>query len=161
MKIVYMSGCWDLFHIGHLNALKRARELGDVLVAGVATDEFVRLIKPCPIFPFEHRCAIIENLKCVDLVTPHKGFYDIDWLEEYGVDIRAIGPYHGEHREQRECLELIKKRGVDVVIIPRTPSVSSTWIKEVCCEEIRCASACPCGTGSGGGGSRAPVSSGS
>jgi len=151
--VVYISGCWDLFHVGHLNVLKQTKELGDILVAGVSTEEFVKQLgKPLSIIPFIQRYEIIKGLQCVDFVTSHKGFYDFDWIDKFNVTIRAIGPHFGKHKAQRESLEIIGERGIGVIVIPRTLGISSTIIREVCYdEETRRVDSCSCGDSDGEG----------
>lgn len=71
MVIGYTTGVYDMFHIGHLNILRRAKEQCDYLVVGVSTDELVQKDKnKTPIIPFAERCAIVEAIKYVDKVVP-------------------------------------------------------------------------------------------
>ena len=71
-KVGYTTGVYDMFHIGHLNILKRAKEQCDYLIVGVSTDELVEDYKhKKPIIPFDERFAIVEAIKYVDKVTNH------------------------------------------------------------------------------------------
>ncbi len=67
-KIVFTLGCFDLFHVGHLRYLERAKKFGDVLVVNVATDERVKLLKGKgrPVINAKQRTAIINSLQCVN-----------------------------------------------------------------------------------------------
>ena len=69
-KIGYTTGTFDLFHVGHLNILEKAKENCEYLVVGVSTDELVKEYKgEFPIIPFEDRLRIVKSLKCVDQIT--------------------------------------------------------------------------------------------
>ena len=70
-RIVFTNGCFDLFHIGHLRYLQRARRHGDRLVVGINSDRSVRLVKPAgrPILPQMERAEFLAALSCVDFVT--------------------------------------------------------------------------------------------
>ena len=70
-KVVFTNGCFDLLHVGHVRYLRKARELGHVLVVGVNSDASVRAIKgpPRPIQPEADRAEILASLECVDYVT--------------------------------------------------------------------------------------------
>jgi len=140
--VVYTSGNWDLFHIGHLNFLERAKKLGDFLVVGVGTDESVVECRGrSPIIPFEQRCQIIRALRCVDWVVPFVSkIRSIETIIACGATIRAIRPSHSEM--QLEIKSELEKRGVKHVIIPRTPNISSTKIKEKCYEKVVCTHNC-------------------
>ena len=129
MNIVYISGVWDLFHIGHLNAIRNARRLGDMLIVGVVTDEFCESYKgERPVIPFEERRAIVEELRDVNVTVPVTSF-DIPPLE-YRVAIRAHGPCYGSYAGQRNLLERLKVLGIEAVYVPRTEGISTTIIKE-------------------------------
>lgn len=70
-KIGYTTGVYDMFHIGHLNILRRAKEQCEYLIVGVSTDECVESYKnKAPIIPFEQRAAIVQAIKYVDEVVP-------------------------------------------------------------------------------------------
>ena len=73
MIIGYTTGVYDMFHIGHLNILKRAKEQCDYLIVGVSTDELVQRDKnKTPIIPFRDRAAIVEAIRFVDKVVPQE-----------------------------------------------------------------------------------------
>lgn len=74
-KVVLVTGGFDPLHSGHIAYFKAARELGDHLVVGVNSDEWLTRKKGRPFMPFEERCAIIKELACVDEVI---GFNDDD-----------------------------------------------------------------------------------
>ncbi|SBS25461.1 Glycerol-3-phosphate cytidylyltransferase [Marinomonas aquimarina] len=124
MKIILTYGTFDLFHIGHLNMLKRLRALGDKLIVGVSTDEFNALKGKQSIFSYEERKAIVESNRFVDLVIPER-----DWQQKeqdivrYEVDIFAIGEdWQGKFDHLNHLCE--------VRYLERTENISTTKIKE-------------------------------
>lgn len=125
MKKVITYGTFDLFHYGHVNLLRRAKELGDYLIVVISTDEFnwEQKHKKC-YFPYEKRKAIVEAIKYVDLVIP-----ETDWeqkrtdVHKYGVDVFVMGD------DWTGKFDFLKEEGVEVVYLPRTPNVSTTQIK--------------------------------
>lgn len=144
MTVVFVAGCWDLFHIGHLNYLRRAKELGDVLIVGVVTDELMKVCEKEPIVPFEQRWQIVEALGYVDHVVAFESFTNYTVFEQYGVDIRVASELESfRFQAQREAREELTKRGVEYVILPRTPDISTTKIKEACCENLVHSGTCP------------------
>ncbi|MFN3403066.1 MAG: PfkB family carbohydrate kinase [Cytophagaceae bacterium] len=74
-KVVFTNGCFDLLHRGHISLLKKARELGDVLIVGLNTDESIRKVKgeDRPINTLSDRIAVLEELECVDLMVSFSG----------------------------------------------------------------------------------------
>jgi cytidyltransferase-like protein len=129
-RVVFISGVWDLLHDGHRNVLERARDLGDFLVVGVVTDRFAAAYKRPPVRDFERRCQDVLALPGVDAVEAHEDFNDMSAIDKYGVAIRAVGPEYGTYEEQRECLVEMERRGIQVIVIPRTEGVSTTQLKE-------------------------------
>lgn len=136
-KVVFISGVWDILHVGHLWALEQARDMGDFLIVGVCTDEFAYLIKGVPTIPYEQRVAIISSIEFVDGVVPHTSYSDTTCFGEYGVNVRAVSPVFGEDIEdQRRCIREHKANGIEVIRFPWYPGeeISSTRIKE----KIKC-----------------------
>lgn len=123
MKKVLTYGTFDLLHIGHINILRRARELGDYLVVGVSTDEFNALKHKQAFFPYEHRKAILEALKYVDEVIPEENWGQKPGdIQKYSIDTFVMGDdWEGKFDELKECCE--------VVYLPRTKDISTTKIK--------------------------------
>lgn len=129
MKVVYISGVWDLFHIGHLRALIQAKELGDFLIAGVVTDEFATEYKgEPPTIPFIQRYSIVAAIRCVDVVVPVTSF-DIPPCE-YDISVRACGPEYGAYAGQKVVLKKFHNLGIETPTVPRTPGISTTIIRE-------------------------------
>jgi glycerol-3-phosphate cytidylyltransferase len=129
MIIGYTTGVFDLFHIGHLNILQRAKEQCDYLIVGVSTDELVQAYKhKTPIIPFEERKAIIEAIRYVDRVVPQTSMDKAAAWEDLHFD--AI--FHGDDWKgsplYNKVEEDLRALGVDMVFLPHTDGVSSTMI---------------------------------
>lgn len=124
MKTVITYGTFDLFHIGHLNLLKRLKALGDKLIVGVSTDEFNALKGKKTVIPFADRAHIVENIKFVDLVIPEQNWEQkVTDIAKHKVDIFAMGSdWTGKFDEL--------KKHCEVVYLPRTEGVSSTLLKD-------------------------------
>lgn len=127
-KTVLTYGTFDLFHIGHLNILKRLKEKGDRLIVGVSTDEFNAVKGKKPIVPFEQRIEIVRAIRYVDAAIPEE-----DWAQKrldisrYGVDVFGIGEdWKGKFDDLHD--------EVEVVYLPRTSGVSTTEMKRVLSE---------------------------
>jgi glycerol-3-phosphate cytidylyltransferase len=123
MKKVITYGTFDLFHIGHLNVLKRAKALGDYLVVAVSTDEFnTEKHKQC-VYPYSHRAQIVEAIRYVDEVVPENIWEQkIDDIKKHSIDIFVIGEdWAGKFDFLKEYCE--------VVYLPRTKSISTTSIR--------------------------------
>ena len=93
MIIGYTTGVFDMFHIGHLNILRRAKEQCDYLIVGVSTDEVVESYKHhTPIIPYAQRAAIVEAIKFVDEVVPQTTMYKTVFLKQRHFDVM----FHGD-----------------------------------------------------------------
>ncbi|GAB6072194.1 glycerol-3-phosphate cytidylyltransferase [Venenivibrio stagnispumantis] len=123
-KVVITYGTFDLFHIGHLNLLKRAKELGDYLIVGVSTDEFNEIKGKKTIIPYSHRAEIVANIKCVDLVIPEYCWEQkINDIKKYNVDVFVMGnDWKGKFDFLKEYCE--------VVYLDRTKDISTTQLKQ-------------------------------
>ncbi|AUI52706.1 adenylyltransferase/cytidyltransferase family protein [Arthrobacter crystallopoietes] len=124
-KTVLTYGTFDLFHIGHLNVLKRLRALGDRLIVGVSTDEFNAVKGKRPIVPFEQRIEIVRSIKYVDIAIPEERWSQKrEDIEKYDVQIFGIGEdWKGKFDELEDKVE--------VVYLPRTSGISTTEMKRV------------------------------
>ncbi|MGI6713994.1 MAG: adenylyltransferase/cytidyltransferase family protein [Bacilli bacterium] len=130
-KIGYTSGVFDLFHIGHLNILKRAKEQCEYLIVAVSTDEVVEGYKHrTPVIPFEERIQIVEAIKYVDKVVPQTSMDKLAAWKIYHFD--AI--FHGDDWKgssmYNEIEEKLAKHGVDMVFLKHTPDISSTELRK-------------------------------
>ena len=129
--IVYTSGTWDLFHIGHLNILEKSAALGDKLIVGVSSDELIYEYKGIkPVIPFEQRMRIVESIGVVSQVVRQDILTDIRQLKEFDVDIVTIGD--DWKNKYLEGLEWMKSQsGKKVVYLPYTGGISTTYIKKI------------------------------
>ncbi|WP_421015374.1 adenylyltransferase/cytidyltransferase family protein [Glutamicibacter creatinolyticus] len=128
MKTVLTYGTFDLFHIGHLNMLKRLKEKGDRLIVGVSTDEFNALKGKRPIVPFEQRIEIVRSIRYVDEAIPESTWEQKrNDISKYGVDVFGIGE---DWKGRFDDLE----DQVEVVYLSRTSGISTTEMKRVLSE---------------------------
>ena len=131
-KIGYTTGVFDLFHIGHLNILKRAKEQCDYLIVGVSTDELVQDYKnKRPIIPFEERKQIVEAIRYVDKVIPQTNMnkYEAWKTEKFNVIFHGDDWKNSSLYKENEIK--LKAEGVDFVYFEYTKGTSSTMIKQV------------------------------
>ena len=123
MKKVITYGTFDLFHLGHLRILERAKNLGDYLIVAVSSDEFNAIKGKKCVYPYEHRARIVQAIRCVDKVIPeHNWEQKIQDVTENDVDIFVMGnDWEGKFDFLKEYCE--------VVYLERTQDISTTQIK--------------------------------
>ena len=130
-KMGYTTGVFDMFHIGHLNILKRAKEQCEFLIVGVTTDElcFQRKQK-YPIICESDRIAIVAELRCVDQVVPQENMDKLEAVKKYGVDAVFVGSdWKGTdawNQYEKEFAEV----GCTVVYLDHTDGISSTILRD-------------------------------
>lgn len=132
-KIIgYTTGVFDMFHIGHLNILKRAKEQCDYLIAGVSTDEVVEEYKKkTPIIKFEERITIVEAIKYVDEVVPQTTMDKMEAWKQLKFDVMFHGSDWKGSDMYNHIIEKFNNVGVKVIFLPHTEGVSSTLLTEV------------------------------
>jgi glycerol-3-phosphate cytidylyltransferase len=117
MKTVITYGTFDLFHIGHVNLLQRAKAMGDRLIVGVSTDKFNLDEKnKTTIVPFEHRVKMLESCRYVDLVIAESDWQQkTDDIKKHKVDTFVMGDdWQGKFDEQSLCQVVYLQRMLDV-----------------------------------------------
>ena len=130
-KVGYTAGVYDMFHIGHLNLIKKAKEQCEYLIVAVSTDELVQKEKnKTPIIPFEERVQIIEALKYVDKVVPQVDKNKFGAWEKYKFDAMFVGDDWKGKPIFKEAEEKLAKVGAEVVYFPYTGHISSTILRD-------------------------------
>lgn len=129
--IGYTTGVFDMFHIGHLNILKRAKEQCDYLIVGVSTDELVQSYKgKTPVVPYEQRTAIVEAIKYVDKVVPQTTLNKLDAWEQYKYNVMFHGSDWEKSTLYKDIVTQLSAVGVKTVFLPYTPNISSSILRE-------------------------------
>jgi len=129
--IGYTTGVFDLFHIGHLNILKQAKENCDYLIVGVTTDELVSYKNTKSVIPFEERKKIVEGIKYVDKVVPQTNMNKMKAWEELHFNRMFVGSDWQGTEKWNKFEEEFAKIGVDIHYFPYTKGTSSTKLKKV------------------------------
>lgn len=130
-KIGYTTGVFDMFHIGHLNILRRAKEQCEHLIVGVSTDELVQNYKnKTPIIPFAERSAIVGACRYVDEVVPQKDRNKIDAFNRIKFDVMFVGDDWKDNQLFVEVEKYLKEHGASVVYFQYTQGTSSTILRE-------------------------------
>ena len=124
MRKVITYGTYDLLHVGHINLLRRARELGDYLIVVVSSDEFNAIKGKKAYYSFEDRKKILEAIRYVDEVLPEYTWEQkIDDVVNNNVDVFVMGDdWTGKFDFLKDYCE--------VIYLPRTEGISTTKIKQ-------------------------------
>lgn len=130
MIIGYTTGVYDMFHIGHLNILRRAKEQCDYLIVGVSTDDLVQKDKnKTPIIPFENRCEIVRAIKYVDEVVPQFDKNKLNaWTKLHFNKMFVGSDWHGTdawEKYERQFAPL----GVEIIYLSHTDGISSSILR--------------------------------
>lgn len=130
-KIGYTSGVYDMFHVGHLNILRRAKEQCDYLIVGVTTDSLcLERKKKLPVICESERAAIVEAIRYVDCVILQQNMDKLETVKKYSVDAVFVG----SDWKGTEVWKIYEKQfasvGCDVVYLPHTDGISSTELRE-------------------------------
>jgi glycerol-3-phosphate cytidylyltransferase len=130
-KVGYTTGVFDMFHVGHLNILKRAKEQCDYLIVGVSTDENVLHYKhKRPVIPYEDRKAIVEAVRYVDEVVPQE---DMDKFKAWS-RLHFDALFHGDDWKGSAMYDEVEMKlksvGCDMVFIPHTDGISSSMLRD-------------------------------
>lgn len=131
-KIGYTTGVFDLFHIGHLNILKRAKEQCEYLIVGVSTDELVQIYKnKTPIIPYDERVKIVEAIKYVDKAVMQNTLDKILAWNDLKFDVLFQGNDWKDSKLYNYHVQMFEALGVKLVLFPYTQGTSSTLINTV------------------------------
>ena len=124
MKRVITYGTYDLLHYGHIELLRRAREMGDYLVVALSTDEFNRVKNKKSYYNYEQRKMMLESIRYVDLVIPEEGWGQKEKdVERYDIDTFVMGhDWEGE-------FDFLKDK-CEVIYLRRTEGISTTKVKK-------------------------------
>ena len=130
-KIGYTQGVYDMFHIGHLNLINKAKEQCEYLIVGVNSDELVKTYKhKDTVIKESDRAEIVRNLKAVDKCIIVDTLDKMQINEQLHFDAIFIGnDWYGNPRWM-QTKEDLSKIGVEVVFLPHTEGVSSTMLRE-------------------------------
>ena len=124
MKRVITYGTFDLLHYGHINILRRAKELGDYLVVGLSSDEFNAIKGKKSYFSYAERKQMLEAIRYVDEVIPEDNWEQKrSDVHKYNINVFVMGD------DWANKFDFLKEEGVEVVYLPRTPDISTTDIK--------------------------------
>lgn len=130
-KIGYTTGVYDMFHIGHLNILKRAKEQCEYLIVGVTTDELCYTRKKkYPIINENDRMAIVKELKCVDRVVPQNDMNKVEAVKKYHADAVFVGSDWKGTESWNKYEKELNEVGCTVVYLDHTDGISSTILRE-------------------------------
>jgi glycerol-3-phosphate cytidylyltransferase len=123
-KRVITYGTFDMFHVGHLELLKRIKQYGNELIVAVSTDAFNEIKGKKTIIPYQHRAQIVEAIKYVDKVIPEEHWEQkVEDIQKYKIDTLIMGDdWEGKFDFLKEYCE--------VIYLPRTKGISSTELKE-------------------------------
>lgn len=129
-SVGYTQGVYDMFHIGHLNLIRNAKEQCKKLIVGVNTDDLVEKYKKRQtVIPENERLEIVKNIKGVDEALLVDTLDKIILYEKLSFDVVFIGNDWKGTERWKETEEVLAARGVDVVYLPYTPNISSTILR--------------------------------
>lgn len=129
-RIGYAAGVFDLFHVGHLNLLEKAKEQCDYLIVAVTVDELVSYKNKKAVIPYEERARIVGALKVVDKVVPQVSMDKMAAWKKYHFNAMFVGDDWKGTEKWNDFERQFKEVGVDIVYFPYTREISSTIIEK-------------------------------
>ncbi len=130
-KIGYTTGVYDMFHIGHLNIIKRAKEQCEYLIVGVTTDELCEKRKnKRPIICEEERVEIVSSIRYVDKVVLQNDMDKLSVVKKYNVNAVFVGSDWQGTPSWNKYEEEFASEGCSVVYLSHTDGISSTILRE-------------------------------
>lgn len=129
MSVVLATGCFDIFHVGHLYYLQAARALGDRLIVGVTGDEYVNKGPRRPVFNEVQRAEMLAELRCVDDVIVYHELVPMGLIRILRPDVYVKGREYSGRLPEQTLVESLCGR----VVFTDTPVYSSTKILEKLC----------------------------
>ena len=128
-KKILTVGVYDLLHIGHVNLFRRAKALGDTLIVAVQKSEVVLKYKPQAklLYSTEERMYMVKSIRWVDDVIEYTDVSEI--VKEVDYDVLVVGPDQN-HEGFQKAMEWTRQHQKDVVVLPRTEGISSSWLKQ-------------------------------
>ncbi|MBK93079.1 MAG: glycerol-3-phosphate cytidylyltransferase [Rickettsiales bacterium] len=131
MIIGYTTGVFDLFHIGHLKILNRARKNCDFLIVGVTTDDLMmKYKKKTCVIPFEERSKIVASIKSVDKVVEQDSMNKVEAWKKYKFNKMFVGDDWKGTEKWKKIEKEMDSFGVEVIFFPYTKGTSSTIINK-------------------------------
>lgn len=133
-KVGYTSGVFDLFHTGHLNILRKAKEQCEYLIVGVCSDKLTLELKGnLPVILYKQRIEIVESIRYVDRVVCEENIDKYEAWMRYRFDVLFKGSDAAKKECYKEYEKKLRQEGVDVIYFPYTDGISSSKIrKEIC-----------------------------
>ncbi len=137
-KIIgYTTGVYDMFHIGHLNILEKAKSMCDYLIVGVSTDELVQKEKnKTPVIPYVERAEIVGSIRYVDQVVPQENKNKKEAWEKLHFDKMFVGSDWQGTPQWKKFEEEFAPLGVEIVYLPHTDGISSTQLTDFIKKEL-------------------------
>ena len=130
-KVGYTTGVYDMFHIGHLNILKRAKEQCETLIVGVTTDELCyKRKRKYPIINEQERMAIVDAIRYVDKVVPQTDMEKIRSVKNLGADVVFVGSDWKGTDAWKQYEKDFAEVGCTVVYLDHTDGISSSILRE-------------------------------
>ena len=129
-KIGYTTGVFDLFHVGHLNLLHKAKEHCEYLIVGVTVDELVAYKHKKAVIPFSERIKIIQAIRYVDKAVPQTTMDKFSAWKEHKFDVMFVGDDWKNTEKWKEYERQFQEVGVDIIYFPYTQGISSTLLSE-------------------------------
>lgn len=131
-KIIgYTTGVYDMFHIGHLNIIRRAKEQCDYLIVGVSTDELVEREKDRhPVIELKNRIEIVKSIRYVDEVVVQKNKNKMAAWEQLHFNKMFVGSDWKGTIQWQEYEKQFEPLGVEIIYLSHTDGISSSLLRD-------------------------------
>ncbi len=131
-KIIgYTTGVFDLFHIGHVEILRKSKSLCDKLIVGVSSDKLVKYKFKKSVIPFKERLKIVSSCKYVDLAVAQNNMNKIAAYKKYKFDVMFVGDDWYNTEKWNLFEKNLKKFNVKIIYFPYTKNTSSTKLNDI------------------------------